>query len=199
MMRLTKLIWIGIGLMGLTACQQIPYPSSSAFTQHWIAPTPSKKPASSPQSQMAKIYCSGVSACEFTRVDDLQLLNPKTGKLTPEALNQGIIRMLGATFSENKRVPFYLSMPAKSYEIAISFYPISKYRAENVVVIHEFKAGYQYTFHMYRQRSKQGSLLDVSAPDPLCVELLQDQLAIRRFCRQHDALTGLGEFVEQVV
>lgn len=148
---------------------------------------------------VAKIYCSGVSACEFVRLNHLHLMNPKTGWVSEEAVQQGVIRFQGASFSEHKRVPFYLSVPAKSHEIAINFYPISKEKAEKFVVIHKFKAGYQYTFHMYRQREKQGSLLEVSAPDPLCVELLQNQMAIKRFCRQHDALTGLGEFVEQKI
>lgn len=195
-MRMSQLL-ISIVLMGLTACQHLPQSTlSSLFNQHWIAPV--AQPVGQ-QKQLAKIYCSGVSSCEFTRLNDVHLIDPKTGWLTPEALNLGIIRMQGSSFSENKRLPFYLSVPAQSHEIAINFFPISKEKAEKFVVIHEFKAGNQYTFHMYRQREKQGSLLAVSAPDPLCIELLQNQIAIKRFCRAHDALTGLGEFVEQDV
>ncbi len=56
----------------------------------------------------------------------------------------------------------------------------------------------QYTFKMYRERSKnRGSLLDKSAPDPLCVDLKQGAKTIRRFCRPYNVLTGLGEFVEK--
>lgn len=54
---------------------------------------------------------------------------------------------------------------------------------------------------MYRDRSKHtgGSLLNVSAPEPLCVAMEEGQRTIRRFCRPFNAVTGLGEFVEQKV
>ena len=44
---------------------------------------------------------------------------------------------------------------------------------------------------------RSGSLLNVSVPDPLCVDLEQDGRVIRRFCRPFDVTTGLGEFLEQ--
>ena len=52
---------------------------------------------------------------------------------------------------------------------------------------------------MYRKRNTthSTSLLKASVPDPLCVDLKQEQKTIRRFCKPYDALTGLGEFVEQ--
>jgi hypothetical protein len=51
---------------------------------------------------------------------------------------------------------------------------------------------------MFRARSRhQGSLLNMSAPDPLCVDLKQNQRTIRRFCKPYNVLNGLGEFVEQ--
>ncbi len=51
---------------------------------------------------------------------------------------------------------------------------------------------------MYRDKSnRSGSLLNVSVPDPLCVDLEQDGHVIRRFCRPFDVTTGLGEFLEQ--
>jgi len=51
---------------------------------------------------------------------------------------------------------------------------------------------------MFRDRSSRtGSLLNVSAPDPLCVDLQQEKRTIRRFCRPYNVLTGLGEFVEK--
>lgn len=190
-----RLILVGLSLLTLSACQHLPQSTTSLFQQHWIAPLAQSN--EKPANVTATIYCSGVSACEFTRLNDLHLINPKTGWIAEDAVQQGVIRLQGSSFSENKRLPFYLSVPAKRHEIAINFYPISKDKAEKFVVIHQFKAGHQYTFHMYRQRGKQGSLLDVSAPAPLCVELLQNQIAIKRFCRKHDALTGLGEFVEQ--
>ena len=58
----------------------------------------------------------------------------------------------------------------------------------------------KYTFRMYRDRSRtKGSLLNVSAPDPLCVDLVQNNTTIRRFCKPYNVLNGLGEFVEQKI
>ena len=37
------------------------------------------------------------------------------------------------------------------------------------------------------------------SPEPLCVDLLQEQRTIRRFCRPFDVSTGLGEFVEKKI
>ncbi len=45
----------------------------------------------------------------------------------------------------------------------------------------------------------KGSLLNVSAPDPLCVDLVQNSKTIRRFCKPYNVLNGLGEFVEQKI
>ncbi len=65
-------------------------------------------------------------------------------------------------------------------------------------MIHRFKPAERYTFRMFRARSRhQGSLLNMSAPDPLCVDLKQNQRTIRRFCKPYNVLNGLGEFVEQ--
>ncbi len=59
--------------------------------------------------------------------------------------------------------------------MVIRFYPISRDRAETLHVFHQFKPKQRYTFKMYRERNKQqGSLLNVSAPEPLCVDLLQE-------------------------
>ena len=106
--------------------------------------------------------------------------------------------MHGSVFSRKQQV--YLSIPAKQYEVVIRFYPISPDRAEMFHVIHEFKPNQSYTFKMYRDREKRsGSLLNVSAPEPLCVDLQPEQHTIRRFCRPYDVVTGLGEFVEKKI
>ena len=53
---------------------------------------------------------------------------------------------------------------------------------------------------MYRQQgSKSGSLLSVSAPTPLCVDVREEKKLVRRFCRPHDAATGVSEFVEEKI
>ncbi|MDO4223209.1 MAG: hypothetical protein Q4D05_04175 [Acinetobacter sp.] len=147
------------------------------------------------------VFCRGAMSCQFTRLNEIQIADHKTGWITPQAVLQGIIRLQGvSSLLENQRVPFYLSVPAEKNEIAMQFYPISKYKAETLSIIHDFKAGHDYSFEMFRQRDQADeSLLDSSTPKPLCVNLRQDQVVIRRFCRPHDALTGVSEFVEQKV
>ncbi|AWV85358.1 hypothetical protein ACE5JW_06215 [Acinetobacter radioresistens] len=155
------------------------------------------KYAEKPESQTnALIYCSGTENCEFERISDIQIVDPLTHRVNSEAIREGIVRLQGSSLSQPN--PLYLSVPAKQYEVVIRFYPISQDRAEKLHVIHQFKANQRYTFHMFRDRSSRtGSLLNVSAPDPLCVDLQQEKRTIRRFCRPYNVLTGLGEFVEK--
>lgn len=91
-----------------------------------------------------------------------------------------------------------LQIPAASYNVAVVFYPRSLDRAENFHLFHQFEAKHDYLLKMYRKRnSNVGSLLNVSVPDPLCVDLYQDATVIRRFCRSFDAVKNSGEFIEQ--
>ena len=147
----------------------------------------------------AFITCTGTEICEFERLNDVQIMDEKTKRVHRQALNQGILR--AKVLGLNEATSLYLSVPAsEQHELVIRFYPISKDRAEKLHVIQAFNPNKNYTFKMYRQRSTaQGSLLNVSAPDPLCVDLLMEQKSIRRFCKPYDALTGLGEFVEQKI
>ena len=144
------------------------------------------------------LYCSGTESCEFERINDIVVMDAKSHRISRQAMEHGIIRLDGSVFSRKQQV--YLSIPAKQYEVVIRFYPISPDRAEIFHVIHEFKPNQSYTFKMYRDREKRsGSLLNVSAPEPLCVDLQQEQHTIRRFCRPYDVSTGLGEFVEKKI
>lgn len=144
------------------------------------------------------LYCSGVENCEFERIGDIAVIDAKSHRISQQAMERGIVRLHGSVFSRKQQV--YLSIPAKQYEVVIRFYPISPDRAEMFHVIHEFKPNQSYTFKMYRDREKRsGSLLNVSAPEPLCVDLQQEQHTIRRFCRPYDVSTGLGEFVEKKI
>ncbi len=147
----------------------------------------------------ASIYCTGVKHCEFERINTTPIMDATTHRVSPQSLQQGIVRLHGSVFSQHSTM--YLSVPANQYELVIRFYPISQDRAETFHVIHQFKPNQHYTFKMYRDRSKRsgGSLLNVSAPEPLCVALDEGQRTIRRFCRPFDAITGLGEFSEQKV
>lgn len=144
------------------------------------------------------LYCSGVENCEFERIGDIAVIDAKSHRISQQAMERGIVRLHGSVFSRKQQV--YLSIPAKQYEVVIRFYPISPDRAEMFHVIHEFKPNQSYTFKMYRDRAyRSGSLLNVSAPEPLCVDLQQEQHTIRRFCRPYDVSTGLGEFVEKKI
>lgn len=155
------------------------------------------KQAETGLSSNATIYCTGAKQCEFERINSTIIVDPQNHRVTDQALHQGLVRLQGSVFSPANSM--YLSVPAQQYELVIRFYPISPDRAETFHVIHQFRANQRYTFKMYRDRSKHtgGSLLNVSAPEPLCVELEQESHPIRRFCRPFDAVTGLGEFVEQ--
>ena len=144
------------------------------------------------------LYCSGVENCEFERIGDIAVIDAKSHRISQQAMERGIVRLHGSVFSRKQQV--YLSIPAKQYEVVIRFYPISLDRAEMFHVIHEFKPNQSYTFKMYRDRAyRSGSLLNVSAPEPLCVDLQQEQHTIRRFCRPYDVVTGVGEFVEKKI
>lgn len=173
----------------LTACQN----TQNVVDQVRIAQNTLEQRANN-----ATLYCSGVENCEFARIDDTEVINATSHRISREAMERGIVRLQGSVFSRKQQV--YLSVPAKEYEVVIRFYPISLDRAETFHVIHEFKPYLNYTFKMYRDRPKgSGSLLNVSAPDPLCVDLQQEQRTIRRFCRSYDVRKGLGEFVEKKV
>lgn len=144
-----------------------------------------------------QIYCSGTESCEFGRLDDLIVVNEKTQRVNSEAVKRGWAKY---TQSVELKKQLYLYVPAKQHELVIRFYPISQQHAEVFHVIHKFKANQTYTFKMYRDRTQNsGSLLNVSAPPPLCVDLLQKTRVIRRFCRPYDVVTGVSEYIEQKI
>lgn len=180
-----------IGLCGLllTACQSTYNAVNTARIKY------AEKPALPTD---ALIYCSGTENCEFERLSTIKIMDASTHRVSPEAIREGIVRLHGSSLQQANAL--YLAVPARQYELVIRFYPISQDRAETLHVIHQFKPNQRYTFHMFRDRSKRaGSLLNVSAPDPLCVDLQQEQRTIRRFCRPYNVLTGLGEFVEKKI
>ena len=188
--RLAYSILLCLGLATtLTACQNAP----TVVDQVRIAQNTLENKVNN-----ATLYCSGTESCEFERINDIVVMDAKSHRISRQAMEHGIIRLDGSVFSRKQQV--YLSIPAKQYEVVIRFYPISPDRAEMFHVIHEFKPNQSYTFKMYRDREKRsGSLLNVSAPEPLCVDLQQEQHTIRRFCRPYDVVTGVGEFVEKKI
>lgn len=149
------------------------------------------------QSQAnALIFCQGTHICEFERIDRIQIVDEQAKRVSKEAIQHKVVRLNGYSISSPQAL--YLSVPAAQHEVAIRFYPISKEKAEKLIIIHDFKKNQRYVFQMYRHRAVSGgSLLKVSAPEPLCVDLKEGQKLIRRFCKPYDAQNGLGEFVEQ--
>lgn len=144
------------------------------------------------------VYCSGAEHCEFARLNELVITEENAQRANRKAINKGYLKLTGEPLDQNG---VYLTIPPQQYEMVIRFYPITKQHAEVFHVIHDFKANQRYTFKMYRQRTQQGSgsLLNVSAPTPLCVDMIQEKRTIRRFCRPHNAVTGVSEFVEQKI
>ena len=78
---------------------------------------------------------------------------------------------------------------------------LSAYRQGNIGIdyVHRFESGQPYRLRQYFQRvdRRSASVLEQAQPDPLCIDLLQGEQQARRFCRPHDARSGLGEFVEK--
>lgn len=153
---------------------------------------------SSQTDSNALIYCSGTQDCEFERLDQLSIVDTDTKRVSKQAMQDKIVRLNAQSLNQPNSI--YLSVPAGQHELVLRFYPISRDKAEVLHVFHRFAPSHTYTFKMYRDRNtKETSLLKVSAPDPLCVDLMQEKKTIRRFCKPFNAETGIAEFVEHKI
>lgn len=181
-----RLAVIGLCITTLSACQT------------WNTARIKQVKETEQSKSNALIYCAGTDNCEFERLNTVTIVDAEKHRVTRAAIQEGLVRLQESSL--NKSNALYLSVPPKQHKLVIRFYPISKDRAEKLHVIHKFNAKQKYTFRMYRDRSRsKGSLLNVSAPDPLCVDLVQNSTTIRRFCKPYNVLNGLGEFVEQKI
>ena len=179
-----QLAVLGLMVASLSACQSI----DTVRVKH-------VKETQSTESN-ALIFCAGTEQCEFERLDQIHIVDAQSHRVSREAIQQGIVRLKEKSLNDAN--PLFLSVPKGPHELVIRFYPISTDRAETLHVFHNFMSQKHYTFKMYRDRTHhKGNLLNASAPDPLCVELQQEQMTIRRFCKPYNVLNGLGEFVEQ--
>lgn len=157
-----------------------------------------KQPEYDVSQNTVQISCTGAESCQFGRLNDVVVVNEATQRVNADAVKRGWVKYSERTAETKKQL--YLTVPAQQHELVIRFYPISQQHAEVFHVIHKFKANQNYTFKMYRERSKAGgSLLKVSAPTPLCVDLLENTRIIRRFCRPYDVVTGVSEYIEQKI
>ena len=180
----SQLAVLGLMVTSLSACQSI----DTVRIKH-VKETKSTE-------LNALIFCSGTEQCEFERLDQIHIVDAQSHRVGREAIQQGIVRLKEKSLNDAN--PLFLSVTKGPHELVIRFYPISTDRAETLHVFHNFISQKHYTFKMYRDRTHhKGNLLNASAPDPLCVELQQEQTTIRRFCKPYNVLNGLGEFVEQ--
>ncbi|KAA8733173.1 hypothetical protein F4V57_08050 [Acinetobacter qingfengensis] len=190
MMRVAYFTAFMLGLMSLMAgCQS---------TQQVVNSYKLLQPRSATNLETTYLSCASSIACEFARVDDVLVINENTHWPTKDAIERGLLRLEGSLFSRHHQ--YGLSLIPGEHEVVVRFYPVTNERMESFHLIHKFMAGQTYKLAMYRQKIQGNrSLLNVAIPGPLCVDLLQNDVVLRRFCRPFDAMTGMGEFVEQKV
>ncbi|WP_216935217.1 MULTISPECIES: hypothetical protein [unclassified Acinetobacter] len=180
--------WLALSTVSvlMTACQSI----DTMKLRHAKANIESKN--------NALIYCTGTPDCQFERLNQTIIVKADNGRISDAAQKQKLVRLQAKNL--NQVNPIYLSVPAGQHELVVRFYPITKDKAETLHVFHHFQATKTYTLKMFRDRSaRSSSLLNASAPDPLCVDLVQEQKTIRRFCKPYNVVNGIAEFVEKKI
>lgn len=168
------------------------------------------------------IACSGTYHCEIMQVDQTSVIAPDTHKpVDPEMLsvintddeiidrtqtelfvplkNQHSVKVVPLSASGIAGMTNYYARvkPAKR-EVHINFYPENNMGyVERFAMIHEFVEPDTYLFRAYRKKPSQdtGSLLDTASPNPLCIDLIQNDTIKRQFCKQMNN-ESQGEFVE---
>lgn len=131
-------------------------------------------------------------------VSNATLGNQSKATMTP-LLNKNSVKVVPLSASGMKGMTnYYVRMLPAKREVSINFYPEKNIGyVERFVMIHDFNQSGTYVLRAYRKKSAQeaGSILDTASPEPLCVDLLQDNKLKRHFCKQLDA-NSQGEFVE---
>lgn len=158
------------------------------------------------------VACEGTFHCEITQIDKIALINTEThspidwARVIPAGQ---VLQQRERTFKTVKLVPlmktkldglinYYARIIPGHREVHVNFYPESNDAySERFALIHEFTEPGDYRLHAYRITTNNAatSLLDSASPNPLCVELLQDGNAIRRFCKL-PVDTRQNEFIE---
>jgi len=185
----SRIIIIGFVGFLLSACQSTHFALDRLMIQQV-----EKRPNA---ENNVSLYCAGAKSCEFSRIDQIEIVNDQSKRVNPNAIRKGYVHLTGEARDQSN---LYLTIPAKQHEVVVHFYPISNKHAEVFHFIHQFKPNKRYQLTMYRKQSKKaGSLLSVSPPAPLCVDVHEVNKLVRRFCRPHDAATGVSEFVEEKI
>ncbi|MGO2231465.1 hypothetical protein [Psychrobacter sp.] len=177
-----------------------------------------------PVAGEVNIACVGTYHCEIVQIDKKSIIasnshepaDPTMLAARPEGAETNTKRAIGAEMpaladkKSVKVVPLSASaiegltnyyarvLPAKR-EIHINFYPEDNLGyIERFAMIHDFTDAGIYQLRAYQNKSsdKAGSLLEAASPEPLCIELLQDDEVQRRFCKQLGSGEAQGEFVE---
>ncbi|MGM8938524.1 hypothetical protein ACS8E2_07475 [Psychrobacter glaciei] len=124
---------------------------------------------------------------EQMQMDTIPLADNKSVKIVPLSASDmpGLIN-------------YYARVKPIKREVHINFYPENNVDyIERFALIDEFKESGTYLLRAYSRKSPQnnGSLLDAASPEPLCIDLLKDNLLQRRFCKLLNT-ENQGEFVE---
>lgn len=174
------------------------------------------------------ISCIGTYHCEITHIDQALVIAPDTHKPVDSAmlsyisvtddkagnsiqdeafsplLNQKSVKVVPLSASGMPGlINYYVRVKPAKREVHVNFYPENNVGyIEHFAMIHEFLEAGNYKLRAYRKQSTQTqdgvSLLETASPNPLCVELTQDNIVKRRFCKQTDA-ESQGEFVESTI
>ena len=177
-----------------------------------------------PVAGEVNISCLGTYHCEIVQIDKTLVIAPDTHEpvspdmlvimpviendksaqeqmsidMTP-LLNNNAVKIVPLSKSGMPGLTNYYARvkPAKR-EVQVNFYPENNVGyVERFAIIHDFVEPGTYQLRAYQKKSSDnsGSLLDTASPEPLCIELSQDESLQRRFCKQLDA-EHQGEFVE---
>ena len=156
---------------------------------------------------------SPVNATMLTQMSGINTVNNATSnKRSVAKLNQApLVANMGPLLNQNsvKVVPlsasgikkltnYYVRVKPAKREVHVNFYPENNLGyVERFAIIHDFMQPGLYQLRAYRNKSLQdsGSLLESASPNPLCIDLLQNDSVKRRFCKQPDT-EHEGEFVE---
>lgn len=189
-----KLISLALGLSVMTGCQLLP---NKANVSNQAVDLRMPLGAGN-TSKLVELHCSGGVACEFARVNNIDIIDPVTRQPVEDVLKTSMIRYEKEAITELNHAQYYIAMKPGQSEVSVRFYPVTMDRAEHFTLIHNFRADKKYQVKLFRQRNAtSGSLLSIATPGALCVDLLENDKVNRRFCRPFDPLTGLGEFLEQ--
>ncbi|WP_201534301.1 hypothetical protein [Psychrobacter immobilis] len=203
------------GCQGLTGYQKIDEAKNAMVLTGKIKPIDGE----------VNIACVGTYHCEIVQIDRTLIIAPdshepvdpklvaalpiyngtktiakvSTNTNMAPLVNKNAIKIVPLSASAMPGLTNYYArvLPAKR-EVHINFYPKNnRGYIERFAMIHDFAKAGTYQLHAYQMKSKttSGSLLEAASPEPLCIDLLQDNKVQRRFCKQLDA-ENQGEFVE---